>query len=787
MALRTNLGRWLQNLYVNATGDGLEVRRAALTNYILAIENGTQSICINEWTGTRTKINDSTTVTGSGNSNGLLYNGNDEDSTYLNNVSLNNDAPPNNTYKLNYDSVSNLHSIFSGFGNIRVYTANGVFTTYTQENFFNAFDNYLIFDYSLLSENLGDNSKYGSILGFNNDTIVTGNDPVALRYTYNNDTVTVPFFMRSQNNVDTTVAGSKGYVISPIYMYKISKSTAANYYPRPNIFTTQNLNMLYIYAAELLNAEGATIDYDESNIYTLRGTKIYNCTNSSGNKPFIIISKDVLDAFIVDFYNETGIYLTYTGNIQPPAINTSELTELNIATQTSITPAFDSETLTYTIKVPIKEDNTYLLHLVGNEYTTYVSYKIDDRQWQGSINPYIDANIELEGIGTYTILCKAEGPNAPTYTVTVNVYDPTQTAPGQDPNTINNEGGTGEWTIESIDKPVTPGAGASFFSNTYVLTYTQLKSLSNMFFSDNAISALLTGASSADILSAFRGAMLWPFDFNDIDVPYTTTNYIKMGNLSVGDGTATFAEINALTTVNLDCGTLELQERYGGFLDYPPYTKMLIYLPYCGFKELDPADVYGHEVHLYYLVDIESGAGKACIDIDDIPMYEYPCQLAVPISFNANDMYEKTRNAVMGVVNSFTGASTQGKIEVNKNEEGKMQGIETNPAGMITHIMGGLASTAINTAMTKTTYSSIGSVGNGVERQQPQYPYIITKSVQTSVPDNYNDLAGRPSLMYLQLKTLTGFTSVINPQLEFNATEEEKAEIKALLEKGVYL
>lgn len=367
--------------------------------------------------------------------------------------------------------------------------------------------------------------------------------------------------------------------------------------------------------------------------------------------------------------------------------------------------------------------------------------------------------------------------------------DPEETEPGQDDNTVENVGGTGDWTINQIDKPITPGVGASLFGNTYVLNLNQLKGISNLFFSDNAISALLTHASDSEILSAFRGAMIWPFDFDDLEVPQLTSQFIKMGTLSVGDGTTTFSEINAGTTVDIDFGTLTLQNRYGGFLDYHPFTQMVIYLPFCGFKDIDPADVYGHTLHLYYLVDVESGAGKACIDVDDIPMMEYPCQLGIPISFNANNMYEKARNAVLGVVNSFTGAATMGTIDIHKDEKGKVLGIGSNPANAVTHLMGGLASTAINTAMTKTNFTSMGGVGNGVERQQPMKAYIITKTINTAVPTNYNSRFGRPSLMVKQLteEVGKGFTTIINPQLELNCTEEEKNYIISNLENGVYL
>lgn len=58
----------------------------------------------------------------------------------------------------------------------------------------------------------------------------------------------------------------------------------------------------------------------------------------------------------------------------------------------------------------------------------------------------------------------------------------------------------------------------------------------------------------------------------------------------------------------IDYGELDLKEIYGSWEDYNPHTKMSIYLPYIGIKDLDVDRIQGSKLKLKYLVSASTGS-----------------------------------------------------------------------------------------------------------------------------------------------------------------------------------
>lgn len=58
----------------------------------------------------------------------------------------------------------------------------------------------------------------------------------------------------------------------------------------------------------------------------------------------------------------------------------------------------------------------------------------------------------------------------------------------------------------------------------------------------------------------------------------------------------------------IDYGSLDLKEIYGSWEDYNPHTKMSIYLPYIGIKDLDVDRIQGSRLKLKYLVSASTGS-----------------------------------------------------------------------------------------------------------------------------------------------------------------------------------
>lgn len=86
-------------------------------------------------------------------------------------------------------------------------------------------------------------------------------------------------------------------------------------------------------------------------------------------------------------------------------------------------------------------------------------------------------------------------------------------------------------------------------------------------------------------------------------------------------------------------GTIHIPEYYGSYLDYPPYTKCSIVLPFCGEYPLDLADCMGGSVYLVYDIDIATGdcvAFVECENRDGLVMlrktYAGNCAWRIPVS-----------------------------------------------------------------------------------------------------------------------------------------------------------
>lgn len=69
-------------------------------------------------------------------------------------------------------------------------------------------------------------------------------------------------------------------------------------------------------------------------------------------------------------------------------------------------------------------------------------------------------------------------------------------------------------------------------------------------------------------------------------------------------------------TIVVDCGSVEIPEQYQSLLDYSPFSRLTIYLPFIGFQELDDKLVVGHTLKVQYVVDVLSGRCLAQLFVD---------------------------------------------------------------------------------------------------------------------------------------------------------------------------
>lgn len=59
--------------------------------------------------------------------------------------------------------------------------------------------------------------------------------------------------------------------------------------------------------------------------------------------------------------------------------------------------------------------------------------------------------------------------------------------------------------------------------------------------------------------------------------------------------------------IDVDCGSVTVEELHHSLLDYSPFSRLTIYLPFIGFMDLDDKMVMGKTVRVNYRVDVLSG------------------------------------------------------------------------------------------------------------------------------------------------------------------------------------
>lgn len=218
---------------------------------------------------------------------------------------------------------------------------------------------------------------------------------------------------------------------------------------------------------------------------------------------------------------------------------------------------------------------------------------------------------------------------------------------------------------------------------------------------------------------------------------------------------------------SVDCGTVSLAEYFGNIFDYSPYTRVYIYLPFVGFKELDVSQVMRSSINVKYHGDAYTGAGLAEVRVTRDGgaggvLYTYACDVAAK--------YPLSSGSYMGIISGIASVGVGAA------------GIVSGNIGMA---MSGLHGV---TSQKRTVEHSGGFSGNsgvmGIKK-----PYLVVMRPQTAMANHYEHFTGQPSNSYVKIGNASGFIRCKEVHVESinAATDEEKSMIERALKEGVIL
>lgn len=222
----------------------------------------------------------------------------------------------------------------------------------------------------------------------------------------------------------------------------------------------------------------------------------------------------------------------------------------------------------------------------------------------------------------------------------------------------------------------------------------------------------------------------------------------------------------------VDCGSVTLSEEYQSALDYNPYCKIELCLPYCGNINLDPDEFMGTTVSVKYKVDLLTGACLACVFADGVLMVQMAGNILASIPVTNAD-HKSIVSSIAGTAIAATGAALS-----------VATGGMTAPAAATT----AATVTAANTLNMKERYSHGGSGNGNTALLGTQKPYMIIKWVRQCLPTNNAKYQGYPSMITSTLGDLTGYTKVHEIHLEdIPCTKGEREELESILKGGVII
>ncbi len=295
-------------------------------------------------------------------------------------------------------------------------------------------------------------------------------------------------------------------------------------------------------------------------------------------------------------------------------------------------------------------------------------------------------------------------------------------------------------------------------------------------FDDGLLTAL--EKSNADIKSCIISLKALPYN-----VEHTQNSYkVILGKYDTSSpwypsaGAQVEAYKVSKQTQTLDLGSVQIKEFYGSYLDYAPHTKVQIFLPFIGVKDLDVDEVMGKTLSLKYVVDNFTGLCVAHIYVDGQDLYNFNGSMAMELPVSGIEY----ANKLSGLLQTIGGAATT------------IGGIATtatgNPLGIAAAVGGVGAMAQGATSMNKGNMYKTANLGLDWGWLGCRQPHLIISSPRLAQPRHRNGITGKATCRTVKVGQVSGFNQFADIHVDqVICSDTERALIKEALLKGVII
>ena len=357
------------------------------------------------------------------------------------------------------------------------------------------------------------------------------------------------------------------------------------------------------------------------------------------------------------------------------------------------------------------------------------------------------------------------------------------------------DGGDGSYdfvSTDDIDFSILPSvsATATGLISLWSPTNNQLLTLAQYLWNDDILTSDFWKKLIANPIDLIFGLNLMPLDL---------TNYIDGSKTVTVGWINTQIPLNHLSTqwISFNCGEIDLTETWGAYLDYDPFTKLEIYLPFCGTHPLKIDDFMPGKIKVVYHIDLLTGSCVAMIkstksgkhnDALNSVVYQFMGNCATQIPVTTQQFADAIRSAISIAASIGTMVATGvGGAASAIGAKSATASIATGSHAASSLINTG-ASAVENVMNIKPGIERSGAIGSSGSLLAVRKPYLILTRPRQAKPSNQNVYTGYPSFITETLNNISGWTIVQAIHLDnIPCTADELNEIDTLLRDGVIL
>lgn len=334
--------------------------------------------------------------------------------------------------------------------------------------------------------------------------------------------------------------------------------------------------------------------------------------------------------------------------------------------------------------------------------------------------------------------------------------------------------GTGDNNVDPMDVEIPSISPVSAVTMQYAATAQEIGKLIDWLMTDD----FLTNISKVfnEPTEYLIGCKYYPFDLSlHSPLGVGTAGTYRVGNMNTPIGVTAAPIYSDFNRKLGECSFL-VEPYYGNFLDYSPYTKYDLYLPYIGYKTINPNDIVNRTLKVAYYTDLTEGRVLAQVWADTTMLESYEGQLAYDIPLSSSDGREravKTMQIATSAAGTIGGAAFGGAIG--------------GAAGAVGGALSAAPSLINQVSALAPHIDKGGAVSSDINGFNPQDVYLIMTRPIMAQPQNFGQVQGYAASYGGTVSEFSGFLQCREISGGTGATAAENDMINELLRGGIHV